>query len=87
MKQGIMGKHIPATGFREERPKNIKGELAPENKSIAEHMTNLLSQTARTILNARAAQFQLQLQRTHRLGNWLGKFHPSKSKKGIKRSE
>lgn len=87
MKQGIVGKHIPVIGIREERPKNIKGELAAEHKSVKEHVTNLLSQTARTILNARAIQFQRQLQRSHRLGNWLGKFHPSKSKKGIKRSE
>jgi hypothetical protein len=87
MKQGIMGKHTLAGGFREERPKNIKGELAAEHKSIKEHVTNLLSGTARTILNARAIQFQRQLQRSHRLGNWLGKFHPSKSRKGIKRSE
>ncbi len=63
MKQGVMGKHTLTGGFREERPKNIKGELAPERKSIKEHVTNLLSQTARTILNARAIQFQRQLQK------------------------
>jgi hypothetical protein len=87
MKQGIMVKRLLASGIREERPKNIKGELAAEHKSIKEHVTNLLSGTARTILNARAIQFQGQLQKSHRLGNWLGKFHPSKSRKGIKRSE
>ena len=46
-----------------------------------------LHQGAKSVLNANAAQFALQLQRTHRLGQVHGKFHPSKSKKGIKRSE
>ncbi|MHB8174645.1 MAG: hypothetical protein ACYDFU_09345 [Nitrospirota bacterium] len=86
MKQEKEEKQAPAIEIKE-RPKNIKEELAGEHSGVAVHMTNLLSQTTRTILNARAAQFHRQLQRTHRLGNWLGKFHPSKSKKGIKRSE
>ncbi len=85
MRQEKAAKQIPAVEARE-RHRNIK-ELAEERPGAATHVTNLLSQTTRTILGARAAQFHRQLQRTHRLGNWLGKFHPSKSKKGIKRSE
>ncbi len=86
MRQEKAIKQTPAIDLRE-RHRNIKEELAEEHTGTGVHVTNLLSQTTRTILGARAAQFHRQLQRTHRLGNWLGKFHPSKSKKGIKRSE
>ncbi len=86
MRQEKAAKQAPAIETRERR-RTIKEELAEEHTGTGTHVTNLLSQTTRTILNARAAQFHRQLQRTHRLGNWLGKFHPSKSRKGIKRSE
>ncbi|MGA2192030.1 MAG: hypothetical protein ABSG42_01465 [Nitrospirota bacterium] len=77
----------------EELLRNQKPEIRESQKSAgrevkpAEKMTNLISQTARTLLVAGAARFSQQLRMTHRLGNLQGKFHPSKSRKGIRRSE
>ena len=39
------------------------------------------------ILKAGALPVSLRIKQTHSLGDFYGKFHPSKSKRGIKRSE
>ncbi len=86
MRQERAAKQIPVIEAKG-RHRSIREEFTEEHTGAVAQVTNLLSQTTRTILSARAAQFHRQIQRTHRLGNWLGKFHPSKSRKGIKRSE
>ena len=65
----------------------IKEEQAKEERVSEARFKNSLRENVRNILRAGALPFSLKIKRTHSLGDFYGKFHPSKSRKGIKRSE
>ena len=67
--------------------KALKGSVAKEEKGIGSKVKGILKETAKKILNAGAPPMSLKLKQVHCLGDVYGRFHPSKSRKGIKRSE
>jgi hypothetical protein len=46
-----------------------------------------LKRTTREFIKPASEPMPLKIKKTHSLGDFYGKFHPSKSTKGIKRSE
>lgn len=74
-------------GVKTEIHEALKGAQVKEERSEQSRLRNLLKQTAQAVLKVGAPTYSLQLKRTHSLGDFYGKFHPSKSKRGIKRSE
>ncbi|MBI5191136.1 MAG: hypothetical protein HZA22_10715 [Nitrospirae bacterium] len=64
---------------KEARPAEERLAEARLKVSMKEHIGNRLKSGYQT--------FSLKLKKTHSLGDFYGRFHPSKSRKGIKRSE
>jgi len=65
--------------LKEARPAEEKQAEAKLKVSMKEFVGNRMKSGYQT--------FSLKLKKTHSLGDFYGRFHPSKSKKGIKRSE
>src|SRR5512143_494954 len=74
-------------GVREQIHEALKGGQADEEKAVESRLRSVLKQTAKSALKVGAVPYSLKVKQTHCLGDFYGKFHPSKSKKGIKRSE
>jgi len=74
-------------GVKNEIHKALKTVKAKEEKLSEVRLNNTLKESVRNILKAGALPFPLIMKKAHSLGDFYGKFHPSKSKKGIKRSE
>ena len=64
---------------KEARPAEEKLAETRQKASMREHVGNRLKSGYQA--------FSLKLKTTHSLGDFYGRFHPSKSRKGIKRSE
>lgn len=74
-------------GVREQIHEALKGAQAGEEKAVESRLRSVLKQSAKSALKVGAVPYPLKVKQTHSLGDFYGKFHPSKSKKGIKRSE
>ena len=72
---------------REQIHEALKGAQAGEEKAVESRLRSVLKQSAKSALKVGAVPYPLKVKQTHSLGDFYGKFHPSKSKKGIKRSE
>ena len=74
-------------GVKEQIHEALKGAQVNEEKEVESKLRSVLRQSAKSVLKVGALPYSLKVKRTHSLGDFYGKFHPSKSKKGIKRSE
>ena len=74
-------------GVKEQIHEALKGAQAGEEKEVESKLRSVLRQSAKSALKAGTVPYSLKVKQTHSLGDFYGKFHPSKSKKGIKRSE
>ena len=64
------------------KPVRVKEEKQAEIKQKSTFKENI-----KNLLKVGTLPFPLKVKRAHSLGDFYGRFHPSKSKKGIKRSE
>ncbi len=60
----------------------VQEEIQTETK-----LKSTFRENVKSLLKLGALPFALKAKRVHSTGDFFGKFHPSKSKKGIKRSE
>ena len=74
-------------GVKAEIHEALKSAQVKEERVEQSRLRSLMDQTAKSVMKAGALPVSLQIKRTHSLGDFYGKFHPSKSKRGIKRSE
>jgi hypothetical protein len=74
-------------GVKAEIHAALKGVQVKEERVEQSRIRSVMDQTAKSVMKAGALPVSLQIKRTHSLGDFYGKFHPSKSKRGIKRSE
>jgi hypothetical protein len=64
--------------------KNVKVQ---EEKQTETRLKNSFKENVKSLLKIGALPFSLKAKKVHSTGDFYGRFHPSKSKKGIKRSE
>ena len=74
-------------GVKTEIHEALKEVKVKEEKKSEIKLRSILKENIRNMLRAGALPFSLKLKKAHSLGDFYGKFHPSKSKKGLKRSE
>ena len=67
--------------------KALKGSAVNEEKGTESRVRGILREAAKKVLKTGAEPVSLKLKKVHALGDVVGRFHPSKSRKGIKRSE
>ncbi len=74
-------------GVKTEIHEALKNVRAKEEKQTENRLKSVLKENVKGLLKIGALPFSLKMKRAHSLGDFYGRFHPSKSKKGIKRSE
>ena len=84
---GVRLKLEEMRGVKEQIHEALKGAQVGEEKEVEARLRSVLRQSAKSVLKTGALPYSLKVKRTHSLGDFYGKFHPSKSRKGIKRSE
>jgi len=67
--------------------KALSNAVVREEKGGETRLKSTMRETAKSVMRTGAEPMSLKLKMTHCLGDVYGRFHPSKSKKGIKRSE
>ena len=71
---------------QKELHEHLRTAQIKELLSSKERMANVANQTWRTLNKAARFPLSVWINRPHSRGDFFGKFHPSKSNKGIKRS-
>jgi len=72
---------------KEDINKALKENLVKEERKNEQKVLTSLRDSIRQIIKTGVLPFSLKAKRAHLQGDFHGKFHPSKSRKGIKRSE
>ena len=80
-------KLVEMKGVKAEIHEALKEVKVQEEKMEESRLKATLRDNIKSMLRVGALPFSLKLKRAHSLGDFYGKFHPSKSKKGLKRSE
>jgi hypothetical protein len=74
-------------GVKTEIHEALKNIKVQEEKQAETRLKNTFKENVKSLLKVGALPLSLKAKKAHSMGDVFGRFHPSKSKKGIKRSE
>jgi len=84
---GLQVKFDEMKNVKKDLHKALKENVVREEKEKGSRIKDVLKEAVQKVLKAGALPVSLKLKKVHALGDVVGRFHPSKSRKGIKRSE